>query len=96
MPKNRFKPLTETQRAELDALALLPDDRIDTAEMPEVRDWTGARRGLFYRPVKQQLTLRLDADLIDWFKRQASDGKGYQTGINRAWREYVAQHHRET
>jgi uncharacterized protein (DUF4415 family) len=29
-------------------------------------DWSQAKRGLFYHPVKQQITLRLDADLIDW------------------------------
>ena len=36
-------------RAELDALAALPDDRIDTSDMPEVRDWSGAKRGVFHR-----------------------------------------------
>jgi hypothetical protein len=34
----------------------LPDDAIDTTDAPEVLDWSGAKRGLFYRPVKQQLT----------------------------------------
>ena len=36
--------------------------------MPEVRDWAGAKRGLFYRPVKKQLILRIDADVIALFK----------------------------
>ncbi len=58
MKKRNSKSLTPRQQAELDALAALPDDRIDTREMPEVRDWSGAKRGLFYRPVKQQITLR--------------------------------------
>jgi len=44
---------------------------------------------LFCRPIKQQLTLRLDADVIDWFKTHATSGEGYQTHINRALREYV-------
>ena len=74
---------------ELVTLAWLPDDRIDTSEAPEVRDSTGARRGLLYRPLKRQLTLRLDADVVDWFKRQAKGGRGYQTDINRALREHV-------
>jgi len=52
--------LTEKQRATLKALEELPDDRIDTSDIPEVRDWSNARRGVFYRPVKQQITLRLD------------------------------------
>jgi len=84
--------LTPAQRAELEALAALPEDQIDTRDIPEQRDWRGARRGLFYRPVKQQITLRLDADLIAWFKDRAPHGEGYQTRINSALREYVAQH----
>lgn len=91
MRKDSSKPLTAKQQAELDALAELPDDQIDTREMMEVRDWTGAKRGLFYRPVKQQLTLRIDADVVAWFKDHAPNGEGYQTDINRALREYVEQ-----
>ena len=85
-------PLTPAQLADLTALAALPDDKINLTATPEQRDWVGARRGVFYRPVKEQLTLRLDADLIAWFKDHAPNGKGYQTGINSALRQYVAQH----
>jgi len=46
---------------------------------------------LFYRPVKQQLTLRLDADIIAWFKAEVLGGEGYQTSINAALREYVTR-----
>jgi uncharacterized protein (DUF4415 family) len=92
MKKGRSDQLTPAQQAELAVLATLPDDEIDTRDMPEVRDWRGAQRGLFFRPIKQQLTLRLDADVIAWFKRHPSQGQGYQTRINRALREYVAQH----
>ena len=80
---------TARQRAELEALADLPDDRIDTSDIPEVRDWSGAKRGLFYRPVKKQLTLRVDADVIAWFKSRAPNGRGYQTQMNVALRDYV-------
>ena len=93
MKKESSEPMTPARQAELDALAALPDDQINTAALPEQRDWSGARRGVFFRPVKKQLTLRLDADLIDWFKTQAPDGEGYQTRINSALREYVAQRH---
>ena len=88
MKKKASKPLTRKQRAELKLLAPMPDSAIDTSDAPEVRDWSGAKRGLFYRPVKQQLTLRLDADVVGWFKARGS-GKGYQTRINQALREYV-------
>ncbi|MBM3602232.1 MAG: BrnA antitoxin family protein, partial [Alphaproteobacteria bacterium] len=54
-------------------------------------DWSDGRRGMFYRPVKKQITLRLDADLIDWFKKLHPEGKGYQTSINRVLREHVTQ-----
>ena len=68
MKKAGSRQLTRKQKAELEALAALPDERIDTGDIPEVRDWSGAGRGLFYRPVKQQLTMRLDADIVAWFK----------------------------
>jgi uncharacterized protein (DUF4415 family) len=74
----------------------MADNEIDTREIPEVRDWSDAKRGLFYRPVKQQITLRLDADLVAWFKRHAPSGKGYQTDMNRALREYIAQRRRKS
>ena len=87
--KNEDASLTDEQRAELDALAELPEDQIDTTDIPEVLDWSHARRADLYRPVKQQITLRLDADVVAWFKEQAPGGRGYQTDINRALREYI-------
>jgi uncharacterized protein (DUF4415 family) len=89
MKKGTSKPLTRAQSAELNALAALPDDAIDTSDAPQLLDWSDARRGLLYRPVKQQLTLRLDADVIAWFKQHTTPDEGYQTRINRALREYV-------
>jgi uncharacterized protein (DUF4415 family) len=89
MRKGASRQLTREQLAELKSLADLPDDAIDTSDAPQLLDWSGAKRGLFYRPVKQQLTLRLDADVVAWFKKHTTDGEGYQTRINRALREYV-------
>lgn len=71
MKKEISDRLTPAQQAEIDALAALPEPGIETREMPEVLDWSGARRGLFFRPIKQQLTLRIDADVIAWFKSHA-------------------------
>ena len=84
--------LAKARMAEVEALAGLPDDQIDTTDIAEVLDWSDARRGVFYRPVKRQITLRLDADVVAWFKAHAHGGRGYQTAINRALREHV-QHH---
>jgi uncharacterized protein (DUF4415 family)/uncharacterized DUF497 family protein len=89
MKKGSSKRLTRKQIAELKSLAALPDGAIDTSDAPELPDWSGANRGVFYRPVKQQLTLRLDADVIAWFKQHTASNEGYQTRINRALREYV-------
>jgi len=49
------------------------------------------RRGL--KPVvrKKQLTLRMDSDVIEWFKKQ---GRGYQTKINSLLRAYMEEHRR--
>ncbi len=87
--KKENSRLAGDRRAELTALEGLPDDEINTTDIPELLDWSDARRGVFYRPVKQQLTLRLDADVITWFKMHAPGGRGYQTAINRALREHV-------
>ena len=76
-------------REQIRALEALPNDQIDTSDAPEILDWSDARRGVFYRPVKQQITLRLDADIVAWFKAHARGGRGYQTDINGALREHV-------
>jgi uncharacterized protein (DUF4415 family) len=94
MKKEASKTLTPEQATELKALAALPEDQINIRDVPEQQDWSGAQRGLFYRPVKKQLTLRLDADLVAWFKAHARKGEGYQTKINSALREYVTNHER--
>ena len=82
--------LTPEMLAQLDRLAAMKDEDINLADMPEVTDWSNAVRGKFYRPVKQQLTLRLDADVVHWFKTHA-EGRGYQTQINAALRRFVEE-----
>ena len=74
-------------RDELAALAAKREQDIDTSDIPEIRNWRGAEIGKFYRPVKKSVTIRLDADVLSWFK--ARGGK-YQTALNRALREYIS------
>jgi uncharacterized protein (DUF4415 family) len=93
MKKMNFKVLTAAQKKELKLLSAMTDDNIDFGDTPEQHDWSEARRGLFYKPIKQQLTLQLDADLIDWFKK---NGTGYQTRINTALRDYVKKQGRKS
>ena len=89
--KDMFE-LTDEQKARIERLRALPDEEIDTSDIPVVLDLKNARRGMFYRPVKQQITLRLDADVVAWFKEHAGEnGRGYQTEINRALREHVVR-----
>ena len=87
--KKDITELPSDVQEQMRALEALPEDQIDTTDAPAILDWSDARRGVFYRPVKQQITLRLDADIIAWFKAQARDGRGYQTDINGALREHV-------
>jgi uncharacterized protein (DUF4415 family) len=78
--------LTSRQKRELAALAALPDDQIDTSDIPELPPgaWKNAVRGRFYRPVKQAVSMRLDADVVAWLKKR---GKGYQTRVNSILRQ---------
>jgi len=56
----------------------------------DIRDWS-AEVEIFYRPIKKPVTLRLDADVIAWFK---AEGPGYQTRINRVLREVMMAGHK--
>ena len=93
--KRKSTKLTKKQRSELKALEELPDELINTGDIPEMTDWSNAKRGVFYRPVKQQITLRLDTDILHWFRAHAENGRGYQTDINRALRKHIDQHTNE-
>ncbi len=85
------KELSKEQREQLGKLVAMPDDAIDTTDIPEAapENWMQARRGHLYRPLKQPVTIRLDADVVAWFKDHADD-RGYQTEINRVLRRHVA------
>ncbi|MEO5862835.1 MAG: BrnA antitoxin family protein [Burkholderiales bacterium] len=76
-----MKKVPEAIRKELAALAAKPESEIDFSDLPPTteQDWQGAARGKFYRPIKQQLTVRIDADVVEWLKSQ---GKGYQSRLN--------------
>ncbi len=84
-----MKKLSKKQIEELKVLESQSEYEIDTSDIPEKTNWDKAQIGKFYRPIKKQITLRLDADMIEWFKSQ--EGK-YQTRINLALREYMEHH----
>ena len=76
-----------------DRLRVVTDDQIDSSDVPVITPAQFARavvrRGL--KPVegKTQVTLRIDKDVLDWFRKQ---GRGYQTRINALLRAYVDAH----
>jgi uncharacterized protein (DUF4415 family) len=74
-------PLTDKQRANLKALATRPDSDIDYSDIPPMTEeqLKNAVRGRFYKPIKRQITARVDADVLEWLKSQ---GRGYQSRIN--------------
>ena len=78
--------LSAAVRRRLAKLARQPDSTIDFSDIPPLPDkfWRNAARNPFYRPIKQQLTLRLDTDVVAWLRRQ---GKGYQTRANALLRD---------
>jgi uncharacterized protein (DUF4415 family) len=76
---------------EIEDLRRMKDDEIDLTDIPETADWSKAVVGKFYRPRKESLTIRIDADVLAWLKAQ---GKGYQTRINALLREAFEGHSR--
>jgi uncharacterized protein (DUF4415 family) len=78
------RKLTAEEQAALDAVAAMPDSEIDTSDMPEVTDWSRAVRGALYRPVKRLTSLRLDADLLEWFKRGGRAPSELKPGCTRS------------
>lgn len=82
--------MTLARRQKLAALAERPDSEIDFSDIPQLTNkfWENAVRNPFYRPVKQQLTVRLDADVVAWLRMQ---GKGYQTRLNSVLREVMVR-----
>jgi len=84
-------PLTAAQRKRLVAVAAMPDADINYSDIPRQTrpvQWTRPS-ALIPTENKQQITLRLDADVVSFFKRT---GKRYQSRINAALREYVKAH----
>lgn len=92
---NKPPKLTDAQKKRLTAVATMPDDQIDYSDAPVLPDafWVAAER--VGSTNKSQVTLRLDAEVLEFFK---GTGRRYQTRINAVLLAYVeAQkkaHHR--
>ncbi len=80
------QPLSEEALQNVRELKEMPDHEIDYSDIPPLTDefWKNAVRNPWYKPVKKQLTVRVDADVLAWLKQK---GAGYQTRINALLRE---------
>ncbi len=91
MSKKPTSSKSETDWKRLDAMT---DEDIDLSDCPEITPEMFAkavvRDGLASSKKKTQVTLRIDNDVLEWFKSQ---GKGYQTKINSLLRAYMEAHH---
>lgn len=83
MSKNSTKDTSLTDWERVDALT---DADIDTSDIPPLDDDFFANAELRMPEPKRVITIRLDADVLDWFKAQ---GGGYQTRINAVLRMYM-------
>ena len=86
--KNESITLDDQAKAELAALDERPINLTDP-EAPEITDWSRAERGKFYRPVRQEIAVELDKDVLEWFQKQPEPT---QSLINQVCRDYMQQH----
>jgi uncharacterized protein (DUF4415 family) len=75
---------------ELNKLNSMPEEDLDFSDIPEINfDKLGKPIiGKFYRPLKKPISIRIDADVLEWFKSY----KHYQRIINTICRSYMQKH----
>jgi hypothetical protein len=83
--------LSPGQLRRLEQLSALPDDGIDTGDIPEVRNWTGAKRGLFYAGKSDKVAIGIDAEVVAWFRSHSPSPEEHENLINRVLSEHVAE-----
>jgi uncharacterized protein (DUF4415 family) len=77
--------MSKASKTDWERLAKMDDQNVDTSDIPELGE-DFFRRAELRVPVKKAVTIRLDADVLEWFKGQ---GVGYQTRINQLLRQYM-------
>ena len=88
----RKRKVSKSETEQLKRLVTMPDDQIDTTDIPEWTTFAGGVRGRFYRPITQSVTIRLNAPDVE-AARQLSKLKGlrYQTYIKRLLHEALVR-----
>lgn len=88
---SNWKPTSIKSETDWKRLDAMTDEEIDLSDCPEITPEIFAkgivREGLAPSKKKTQVTLRIDNDVLEWFKSQ---GKGYQTKINSLLRAYIS------
>jgi len=87
------KKVTLKSGSDWKRLSSMVPDVVDTSDIPEISPEQFARavvrRGLKPSPAKVQLTIRVDRDVLEWYRKK---GRGYQTRINKLLRAYMEAH----
>src|SRR6185503_894917 len=97
MRKRAISKKPQIGKTNLKRIDAMKDEDIDLSDNPEATPEMFARaiirRNFKVIPRKKQLTLRIDSDVVDWYKLQ---GRGYQTRINSLLRAYMKEHQRQS
>ena len=80
------KAIKKPSRTDWNRVDAMTDEEIDTSDIPPLDEAFFADAKLRIPQAKPSITIRLDPDILEWFKGQ---GKGYQTRINAVLRKYV-------
>lgn len=80
------KPMKGPSRTDWDRVRRMTDEEIDTSDIPPLDEKFFAEAELRMPQAKPSITIRLDPDVLDWYKSQ---GRGYQTRINAVLRRYM-------
>jgi uncharacterized protein (DUF4415 family) len=95
MKKKSTTRKSQADQTDWKRIDAMKDEDIDFSDIPEITPEMFARavhrRNFKVIPRKKQITLRVDDDVIDWYKKQ---GRGYQTRINSLLRAYMKEHQR--
>lgn len=87
------RSISKASRTDWKRIDSLRDEDIDFSDIPETTPEQWAKAIVRWPPggppAKEQITLRLDADVLEWFRAR---GKGYQTYINALLRAYMMEH----
>ncbi len=78
-------------KSDLKRIDAMTDENIDYSDIPPLGDEFFTQKTVSFSPSKQQLTIQIDQDILEWLK---AEGKGYETRINHILREVMERQYR--